>query len=91
MNYKIAVMLLGITFGASSLFATEANVESSKDTSRNPITGTVTTKSKYKSNRKRADGSKTQKTVTETTSVKEDGTVETKVQNETKETPGNPE
>lgn len=87
MKKLIPGLMIGLVFGLTSLRADDAAVESSKDTSRNPLTGTVTTKSKYKSKSSNEAGGKRETSVTDTTSVKKDGTVKHKVEKESESVP----
>lgn len=82
LNLLVAFFLLSMVS-----IADEAKVESSSDTSKNPITGTVTKKAKYKSKHKHGDGSGSETSVTHTTKEKKSGAVEESVEKKTESIP----
>lgn len=79
---------LSILFVGSVAMASdsERKVESSKDVSKNPITGTVTTTQEYEKDVKMADGSKGQVKVKKKTKNYKDGSVKTSTETETEST-----
>ncbi len=80
----IAALFLGLPVTANE---NSSSAESSADTSRNPVTGTVTRTRKYKKAVKSADGSKEEVDVKKKTKVFDDGTVEKSVEKKTTESP----
>lgn len=83
MKYVLAMMVAALIAGNAAM-AHEESAEKSVDvdSSKNPITGTVTTKKKMKSKHKDMAGNMHSKTTTETTKMKKDGVVEKKTETE---------
>lgn len=75
-----ATMLMGATLFAADM---EKKSETTVDTSKNPITGTVTTKKKH-TKKKKGDNREQTSEVTEKTKVHTDGKVEQTTKTETK-------
>jgi hypothetical protein len=84
---KLIIAAISMLF-AASVYAADQEVKDSAtvDHSKNPITGTKTTKREWKSKKKNADGKAEAKT-TETTKVGTDGSVDKKVETETSSDP----
>ena len=78
---KLAALLTAVLLAGSMSFAAdmEKKEETKVDTSKNPITGTVTKKKKYTKKDKGAHGTKTAE-VTEKTKTHTDGEVEKTVE-----------
>jgi len=78
-NMKITNLLIAVLFAGSMAVAADAEKkeETTVDTSKNPITGTVTQKKKHKSKKKNGKNEKNVET-TETTKTHSDGHTETK-------------
>ncbi len=76
---KLLLTLVGFVFVGSMAMAADAeNTETTKvDHSKNPITGTKTTKKKFKKKVKDEEGHSADMNVTETTKEKKDGSVKT--------------
>lgn len=78
-----SVLLGGFAVGclvvSAGALAADNKVEVSSDTSKNPITGTVTETKKHEEKVKRADGKTAKVNVTEKVKHKTDGSVEQKV------------
>lgn len=85
MKYVVMMCVLAL-FAGKLAVANEDAVEKSSDTSKNPITGTVTTKKKYKAKHKRADGSMHKVDATKTIKTKTDGSTTEKVDVEHEDT-----
>ncbi|MBC7371430.1 MAG: hypothetical protein H7326_07695 [Bdellovibrionaceae bacterium] len=79
---KLALLVTGAVMVGSFAFAAdqEASGSTKVDTSKNIITGTKTTKKKTKQKMKDAHGNESDATVTETTKVHKDGTVDKNVE-----------
>ncbi len=86
----LAAGLLTLSLSAGMAFAAdnEAEVKATTDTSRNPITGTVTVKKTYKNKKALDNGAKDSKETVDTKKYKTDGSVESKKTTETSQQAG---
>ena len=84
-NTLIKWMTAGLTsfVFAGTAIANDSELKATTDTSRNPLTGTVTEKSTFKDKKAHADGSKTSKETSEKKKYKTDGSVDIKKKSET--------
>lgn len=82
------MLTLSLCAGMAIAADNEAEVKSTTDTSRNPITGTVTVKKTYKNNNAATNGAKDNKEVVEKKKYKTDGSVEAKKTTETSQQTG---
>lgn len=83
MKYVVMMMVLALFAGKLAMANdSEASNESSVDTSKNPITGTVTTKKKKKMKHKDMAGNVHTKKSTETTKEHTDGSVSKETETE---------
>jgi hypothetical protein len=75
--------LMGLMLSAGVAIADDSELKATTDTSRNPITGTVTVKKTYKNKKDNANGETDSQESKETTKYKTNGTVEKKKETET--------
>ena len=81
---KIMITLLGLALASTVYAADSENSKSNTvDQSTNPINGTKTTKKKWNSKKKNANG-KSESSTTETTKEKTDGSTDKKTETDTK-------
>lgn len=80
--------LMTLVFGASVAIADDSELKATTDTSRNPITGTVTVKKTYKNKKDAENGAKDSKETVQTKKYKTDGSIEEKKETETVNQPG---
>jgi hypothetical protein len=79
----LGLLATGAMVIGTSVLAVDNETKVSSDTTKNPITGTVTHTKEYKHKRKHADGKTSEEDVKQKTSVKSDGTVEKSTDTET--------
>ena len=71
--------LTGFFVASTSARAVDNEVKATSDTSKNPVTGTVTHTRKFKKHHKHANGKTSDENITDTVKHKKDGSVEEKV------------
>lgn len=75
-------LLMFVAGGVQPVFGVDNEVKASSDTSKNPITGTVTHTKKYKKKHKNSDGTTSEASATEKEKIKTDGSTSKTVDTE---------